>query len=132
MNKMKWSLQQLFRYSQTPLEFNEEVDYHEYIKNISDILDMSIVKVKGSALHLYDDRYSFDLNIKCKLVLEDAVTLDPIDFVVDLNVTETFDKKVDFEVDDDTRLIEKNTIDLYDIVWENILLTKPIKVTKNM
>lgn len=132
MNKMKWSLQQLFRYSQTPLEFNEEVDYHEYIKNISDILDISIVKVKGSALHLYDDRYSFDLNIKCKLVLEDAVTLDPIDFVVDLNVTETFDKKVDFEVDDDTRLIEKNTIDLYDIVWENILLTKPIKVTKNM
>lgn len=129
---MKWSLQQLFKYNQVPLEFNEEIDYHEYIKNISDILDISIVKVKGSARHLYDDRYSFDLNIKCRLVLEDAITLDPVDFDIDLDVTETFDKKVDFEVDDDTRLIEKNTIDLHDVVWENILLEKPIKVTKNM
>ena len=129
---MKWSLQQLFKYNQVPLEFNEEIDYHEYIKNISDILDISIVKVKGSARHLYDDRYSFDLNIKCRLVLEDAITLDPVDFNIDLDVTETFDKKVDFEVDDDTRLIEKNTIDLHDVVWENILLEKPIKVTKNM
>lgn len=132
MNRMKWSLQQLFKYNQVPLEFNEEIDYHEYIKNISDILDISIVKVKGSARHLYDDRYSFDLNIKCRLVLEDAITLDPVDFDIDLDVTETFDKKVDFEVDDDTRLIEKNTIDLHDVVWENILLEKPIKVTKNM
>lgn len=127
---MKWSLQQLFKYTHTPLKFSEELDFREYIKGIDDILDISLAEVSGTALHLYDDRYQFDLSIKCKLVLEDAVTLDPVDFLVAVNVIETFDKVVDEESDEDVRLIEKNTIDLYDVVWENILLEKPIRVTK--
>ena len=127
---MKWSLQQLFKYTHTPLKFSEELDFREYIKGIDDILDISLAEVSGTALHLYDDRYQFDLSIKCKLVLEDAVTLDPVDFLVNVNVIETFDKVVDEESDEDVRLIEKNTIDLYDVVWENILLEKPIRVTK--
>ena len=28
------------------------------------------------------------------------------------------------------QLIDKNTIDLYDVVWENIILEKPISITK--
>ena len=130
MISMKWSLQQLFKYTHTPLKFSEELDFKEYIKGIDDILDISLAKVEGSALHLYDERYQFDLSIKCTLVLEDAVTLDPIDFPLDINVIETFDKVVDEEMDEDVRPIEKNTIDLYDVVWEDILLEKPIRVTK--
>jgi uncharacterized metal-binding protein YceD (DUF177 family) len=39
---------------------------------------------------------------------------------------EIFDKVV--ADDEDVRLIEKNTIDLQDVVWESILLQKPIRV----
>ncbi len=128
---MKWSLQQLFKYTQTPLKFSEELDYSEYIKGIDDILDISKVEVEGSVIHLYDDRYSFDLLINCNLVLEDAVTLDPVEYPINIEVNEIFDKAVDEESDEDVRKIEKNTIDLYDVVWENILLLKPIRVTNN-
>ena len=128
---MKWSLQQLFKYTQTPLNFSEELDFSEYIKGIDDILGISKVSVSGTAQHLYDDRYVFNITIKCNLSLEDAVTLDPVDYPIELNVCEAFDKNVDLEIDEDVRLIEKNTIDLTDVVWENILLEKPIRVTNN-
>lgn len=131
MINMKWSCQQLFRYTQTPLKFSEELDYREYIKGIDDILDISTVKVEGEAIHPYDDRYEFKLLIKCTLFLQDAVTLEQVEYPIDLDVTESFDKIVDPESDEDVRLIEKNTIDLYDVVWENIYLEKPIRVTKN-
>lgn len=125
---MKWSLQQLHKFANQDLEFSGEYDFSDYIESIGDVYDISIAKVSGRAHHLYDDRFEFFLNIKVVLVLEDARTLDPVDFPLDLEVIEVFD--INNEDDEDIRLIEKNTIDLKDIVWENIILEKPIRVVK--
>ncbi|MFA7507012.1 MAG: DUF177 domain-containing protein, partial [Bacilli bacterium] len=77
-----------------------------------------------------NDRYYFDLNINTILILEDAVTLDSLEFPINLNVTEIFSIKEDYE--EDVRIIETNTIDLTDVIWENILLEKPMRVTKSI
>lgn len=124
---MKWSLQQLYRYGKNTFSFSEDYDFSEKIKNIDDILDISIVHIEGTGRNINDNRYMFDINIKCNLVLECARTLEPVDFPIDLNVTEIYDTVDDGEVN----FVDKNTIDLEDVVWENIYLEKPMRVFKD-
>ena len=124
---LKWSLAQLFKYNHKPFEFEDELDFKDRIENIDDILDISLVKVKGNGKNLVDYRYIFNLNIECLLTLECARTLEPVEYPISLEVTEVFDT---LESDEDIRLIEKNTIDLSDVIWENIYLEKPMRVFK--
>lgn len=123
---MKWSLQQLYRLGKQPFNFSGEYDFKDRIKDIDDILDISIVNVEGFGQNINEDRYMFQLHITCNLVLECARTLDPVDFPIDLEVTEIYDTIDDGEVN----FVEKNTIDLEDAVWENIYLEKPMRIFK--
>lgn len=122
---MKWALSQLFKYNGKPFTFEGEYDFTNRIENIDDILEISMTKVKGVGRNLYKDRYAFDMHITTTLTLEDAVTLDPVIFPVDITVTELFDVVDDGEVN----LIEKNTIDLEQVVWELVYLEKPMRIT---
>ena len=70
--------------------------------------------------------YVFNIHIEGTLILECALTLEEVPYQVVIDTVEVFDKIVDEEVN----YIEKNTIDLLPIVWENILVEKPMKVTK--
>lgn len=125
---MKWSLQQLFKYLGKAFTFSEVYDFHNEIEKIDDILDISEIKVEGTGKCQYDDRYKFDLKITGILYLEDAWTLEKIEYPIDVEVEEIYD--ISNKDNDDIRIIEKNTIDLHDAVWENILLLKPMRVTK--
>lgn len=129
---MKWSLQQLFKYNDKSFDFSFTIDLHERIENIDDIIDMSLIHVSGFGKHLYGDRYQFNLNISTILVLEDALTLEPLEFPIEIDVIEFFDSKEDEEDEEENiSIIEKNTIDLTDVIWENILLEKPMRATKS-
>ena len=126
VDTLKWSLQQLYRFGKTPFKFSGECDFSERIKDIDDILDISIVKVEGVGQNINDDRYMFTIHITCNLVLECARTLDPVDFPIDLEVVEEYDTIDDGEVN----YVEKNTVNLEDAIWENIYLEKPMRVFK--
>ncbi len=125
---LKWSLAQLFRYNHKTFEFEDVLDFKDRIETIDDILDISEVKVSGNGRNIVDDRYIFNLNIECLLTLECARTLEPVEYPISLQVTEIYDT-VD-SMDEDIRLIEKNTIDLSDAIWEDIYLEKPMRVFK--
>lgn len=125
---LKWSLAQLFRYNHKTFEFEDVLNFKDRIDTIDDILDISEVKVSGNGRNIVDDRYIFNLNIECLLTLECARTLEPVEYPISLQVTEIFDT-VD-SMDEDIRLIEKNTIDLSDAIWEDIYLEKPMRVFK--
>ena len=64
-------------------------------------------------------------NIKTVLILQCALTLDPVPYEYE----KTFDEVYSKIENDEYFLIEKNTIDLTDMVWTNILIEKPINVT---
>ncbi len=125
---MKWSLQQLNKFFTQDYEFEETFDFTQEIENISDILGISETKVKGRIKVVEFNTFTFLLNIKCRLILEDARTLEPIDFDLNLDVVETY--SVDDTGDDEIRIIETNTVDIRPVVWENILLEKPIRIVK--
>ena len=69
------------------------------------------------------------MHIKANLILEDARTLEPIDFSIDLEVEETFSADPD---NLNAQFIEKNTIDLRAVVWENILLENQFELLKKI
>lgn len=123
---MKWALAQLYRYNKKPFSFSVEYDFHDRIAEISDILDISIVKVDGVGQNVVDDRYLFKLHIECVMTLECARTLEPVIFPISLDVEEVFDTVDDGEVN----FIEKNTIDIDNVIWENIYLEKPMRIFK--
>ena len=125
---MKWSLQQLNRYSNEDLVFSGEFNFNEFVGQVNGLLSITDVNVEGRCRCIDIDRYKFDLHITALLELEDSWTLEPVSYKVDLEVTEVFDKA---ETDDDVRLIEKNTVDLKEVVWENILLEIPMRIVKD-
>lgn len=124
---MKWALAQLQKYNGKPFTFNGEYDFHEYIKKVDDILDISTVTFEGTGQNVYDDRYIFNIHIKAILTLECAISLEAVEYPLDLNVVETFDVVDD---GDDINIITKNTIDLHDVIWQNVYLEKPMRVVK--
>ena len=114
---MKWSLEQLYKYHDYPLEFNGITKYDEYIKT-ADILRMDEVKYNGTGRSLDGDVYEFNIHIETTLYLEDSRTLEEVEFPINIDVCEVFGKDPD---NDEMRYIEKNTIDLYDIIWAEML-----------
>lgn len=123
---LKWSLAQIEKYNHKEFTFEDEYDFSEEIKDIDDILDISKVKVVGNGINVLEDRYVFNLHITCVLTLECARTLEPVTYPIDINVEEVYDKIDDGEC----RLIEKQTIDLKDAIWEDVYLEKPMRVFK--
>ena len=126
INMLKWSLAQLGKFNHKEFSFEDVYDFHDRIESIDDILDISEAKVSGKGINVSEDRYVFNLHITCVLTLECARTLEPVTFPVSLDVEEIYDTVDDGEV----RLIEKQTIDLTDAIWEDIYLEKPMRVFK--
>ena len=129
--KLRWSLDQLYRYQHDVLTFNEKLNYDEYIKNFSDIIRMDDVLCVGRGQAISNDTFKFSLHIETVMYLEDCWTLEEVPYPVNIDIDEVFTKDTRLVTDDnDYRYIERNTIDLYDVVWENVILEKPISIKR--
>ena len=117
---MNISLIKLFSGVVDRIDINEEItipeEYYTY-----DIKSISPVKLDGY-LYLDElDNLSINLNVKCDLTLKSSISLKDVDFPININVDE-----LDF--DDENKKIT-NSIDLIPIIWQNILIEIPIRVT---
>ncbi len=124
---MKWSLSQLFKYQKQPFTFEEDYDFHDRITSLDDVIDLSPVHVIGTGRNIINDRFIFNLHIEATFTLACARTLEPVIYPITLDVEEIFDT-ID---DDDINIIEKNTIDLENVIWENVYLEKPMRIFKD-
>lgn len=117
---MNISLIKLFSGVVDRIDINEEItipeEYYTY-----DIKSISPVKLDGY-LYLDElDNLSINLNVKCDLTLKSSISLNDVDFPININIDE-----LDF--DDENKKIT-NSIDLIPIIWQNILIEIPIRVT---
>lgn len=123
---MKWSLQQLHKIQSFPHFFEETLDLSSEIDSIEDIYEIGPVNITGKIYFIDDDSYRFVYNIKVKLILQCALTLDPVDY----DFCEDYDEIYSTIPSDDAILIEKNTIDTAIMAWSNIIIDKPINVSR--
>ena len=117
---MNISLIKLFSGVVDRIDINEEItipeEYYTY-----DIKSISPVKLDGY-LYLDElDNLSINLNVKCGLTLKSSISLKDVNFPININIDE-----LDF--DDENKKIT-NSIDLIPIIWQNILIEIPIRVT---
>ena len=122
---MKWSIQQLRKVQKFPYHFSDTIDYSEYAETVEDIFSIEPVLVSGTIDKIDDETYRIVYTVKTVLTLQCALTLDPVLYEYE----KTFDEVYSKVENDEYFLIEKNTIDLADMVWTNILIEKPINVT---
>ncbi|MFP4287591.1 MAG: YceD family protein [Candidatus Izemoplasmataceae bacterium] len=121
---MKWTLQALKKYATTDNTFEFTLDLNPFIEEGTDLLSISETKVTGSYTIEANTYYHFDLEIKTILTMACAITLDPVEVPLEIEVTETFSQ----DENDEYLTIEGITIDLLPVIWSNIYLEKPLRV----
>ena len=121
-------LSPLFNGIKNTIEFEENLRFtNEELKNTS-IKKLSEIKVKGKIIKISD--YSIDLNIEIKatMTLEDSVTLEEIEYPVNITVNKIINNTD--EEDEEYYKISQNRLDIIPIVWENIVLEVPLRIVK--
>ena len=133
---MKWSLQQLQKINNHPYIVNVTYDYSDYLENLkntgteTDILDVKKVDAIISIEKLDMENFQFDYQISAELEIACALTLEPVLYNMNINVSETYSTNPD-EEDEEQYPFDGNTIDTKMIVWSNILVNIPIRVVRD-
>ena len=97
----------------------------EYLKN-TPIQKLDDVKVKGRVYYSVTNEVVLEVNVDGSMVLLDAIDLEPIDYPIKLEISEVLS-----ENDDEKDKKELKTLDIMDILWQNIVLEVPISVRKD-
>jgi uncharacterized protein len=120
---MKWTIHELIRIYNQDNTFESDIDFSDWIEK-TDIIRISNCHVEGDFEIYNNEEFVFYMDIKCTLILPCAITLEEVEYKIDISVEETLGtlKNEDFHI------IEGITIDLLPIIWSNIVLEKPMRV----
>lgn len=99
-----------------------------YLKNTA-IQELNNVVVKGRIFYDVTSEVIIDVNVKGKMVLLDAIDLEPIDYPFNININES----VSENSEEFCRIFEKtsNILDIKNFLWQNIVLEVPIRVVRD-
>lgn len=86
----------------------------------TEILDLKNLKLQGSIVRNSSDIITLRADLSGIMVLEDSISLEPIDHQFSCQIEEEFEEN-------DENL--ENILDITDILWQNIVLEVPLKLT---
>lgn len=86
----------------------------------TEILDLKNLKFQGSIVRNSSDIITLKADLSGIMVLEDSISLEPIDHQFSCQIEEEFEEN-------DENL--ENILDITDILWQNIVLEVPLKLT---
>ncbi len=101
------------------INIDKEVYIPEDLYKSTEILELKDLKFLGS-LEKIEDELTLKGELTGIMVLEDSISLDKIDY--------TFKAEIDEEIEEN---LEKslNTLDITEILWQNIVLEVPLRLT---
>ncbi len=118
----------LINNQKSSIEINDYIEIpEEYYKN-TDIRKLDKVLVNGFINEIGDDVFNLSINIKGKMILPCALSLEDVDYPFEINVDQNIEFDDDFEKN---YKIISNTLDILPILWENIVLEIPSRVVKD-
>ncbi|WP_338213977.1 YceD family protein [Companilactobacillus muriivasis] len=131
---LNWDVQDVRRYKDKPFEFEEKLDLTVELKKRSeDVLDAEPVEVKGQ---LFNDNglVISDVKVKTTLKVPSTRSLLPVELPLDIRINEAYnvDNVATEDLEDYNVVIpvdeEDPTVNVYESVIDNILLSIPQKV----
>lgn len=104
---------------------DEHLEFTEDQLTNTDLIELQDVKVTGIITKQSID-YNVKLEITGVMILRCSVTLEPVNYPFNI----TIDKKLGEIIEEISEIVKKseNTIDIFPIIWENILVEIPMKV----
>jgi len=126
---MKWSINQLRKHQDAPLQFENDVEFPHLIDNLQ-LIDLSPIHVEGTLTTKSKEVYA-DILVTGHYVMEDARTLEPVEVPIHIESMEVFDMN-DFNLDEELNRHEiiNGMIDLKPVVEELVVLEKPVRAVK--
>ena len=131
---LNWDVQDVRRYKDKPFEFKETLDLTKEMESRkADILKIAPVEVSGQ---LFNDHglVISDVKVETTMTVPSTRSLLPVELPVDLRINEAYNiDNVDTEELEDFNVVipvddENPTINIYESVIDNILLSIPSKV----
>ena len=111
------------------ISINELLTYDKNCYKDTSIEELKPVKVIGKIFYNISDEIELDLDVEGVMVLQDSITLDPIDYPYSFHINEIVNESNE-EIKDYYKN-SKNTLDIMPILWQNIVLEVPISITNN-
>lgn len=109
------------------IEVDEEVKVSEELLKEVGIISLKDTKVRGFINSTEDDGIYLDLILEGTMVLPCSITLKPVDYRFETEINGEYLEMLQ-EIENSVVKIDK-TLDIFPIIWENILMEIPIKVT---
>ncbi len=97
----------------------------EFIKK-TPIQKLDNVKIKGRAYYSITNEIVFDCDVEGVMVLLDAMDLEPVNYPFSFEISEVLSENAS-EINKN----ELKTLDIMDILWQNIVLEVPISFRAN-
>lgn len=98
-------------------------DDYKYDYSNKDILDIEYLKVKGYIKRITNEIFDINMEINAKLVLPCSITLKRVDFPLKVKINGNLEELLE-EIGEKI----ENRLDIFPIVWENVLMEIPFKV----
>lgn len=109
------------------IDINESMDVTKFQLENTGILSLKEVNVFGTITKDNLDNYLLDLKVEGIMVLPCSITLKPVDYNFSTEIQGNIEEMLE-EINEINKKTE-NSIDIFPIIWENILMEIPIKVT---
>ena len=110
----------------TSIEVNEDVFVSKEELNKVNIIDLKDTKVTGYITKDDTDSYNLDLVLDGILVLPDSVSLNPVDVPFSTEIYGNYAEMME-EIQEIAKK-SNNSLDIFPIIWENILMEIPMRV----
>ena len=117
---MKLDLTRLNTGLEDSLEINETITLPKETYQNSSILELNDIKIEGKVFKDSTDIITLQVLVSGTMVLEDSISLEPINY--------EFSCEIDEELEEFDEKLE-NTLDITDILWQNIMLEVPLKLS---
>jgi len=104
--------------------FEGNVTFKEEDINKIDVRSIKECTVKGTVTKMEDDVYSLNYSLHGTMILSDALTLEELPYKFKIN------EENDYEIGNYLKISE-NLLDIYEVLWENVVLEVPLRVVKD-
>ncbi len=122
---MKIDLMPLQNHLIEKIDISGEYSLNSFYYQNSDIVDLKPIIVDGMIIEKENDIGSLEEYIQCvikgSMILLDSISLEEIDYPFLIEYDDFIEKNVYFN---------ENTLDIFEFLWENILLEVPLHYSK--
>lgn len=112
-----------------PLEIDKEIEINLSEYQNHDIKDLKELHVLGTVYFTSSDLLKVDLTLTGEMLLQDSITLEDIIYPLNIKIEEEYDINEPYFKEYYEK--EQNILDIMAILWENIVLEVPMRLTNS-